>query len=42
MRHLRRGAALAGRARVVLLALGLPMTEVYGMSECSCIVTVSP
>jgi long-chain acyl-CoA synthetase len=25
-----------------LLALGLPLTEVFGMSECSCIVTVSP
>jgi long-subunit acyl-CoA synthetase (AMP-forming) len=24
-----------------LLALGLPVTEIYGMSECSCVVTVS-
>jgi long-chain acyl-CoA synthetase len=25
-----------------LLALGLPVTEIYGMSECSCVVTAAP
>jgi long-subunit acyl-CoA synthetase (AMP-forming) len=35
-------APLAENVHEFLLALGLPMTEVYGMSECSCIVTVSP
>jgi long-subunit acyl-CoA synthetase (AMP-forming) len=37
------GAAPMPRAvHEFLLALGLPVTEVYGMSECSCVVTVSP
>jgi long-chain acyl-CoA synthetase len=35
-------APLSRDVHEFLLALGLPMTEVYGMSECSCIVTVSP
>jgi long-chain acyl-CoA synthetase len=35
-------APLSQEVHEFLLALGLPMTEVYGMSECSCIVTVSP
>jgi long-chain acyl-CoA synthetase len=35
-------APLSREVHEYLLALGLPMTEVYGMSECSCIVTVSP
>jgi long-subunit acyl-CoA synthetase (AMP-forming) len=35
-------APLAENVHAFLLALGLPMTEVYGMSECSCVVTVSP
>jgi long-chain acyl-CoA synthetase len=35
-------APLSREVHEFLLALGLPMTEVYGMSECSCIVTVSP
>jgi long-chain acyl-CoA synthetase len=35
-------APLSRDVHEYLLALGLPMTEVYGMSECSCIVTVSP
>jgi long-subunit acyl-CoA synthetase (AMP-forming) len=35
-------APLSQDVHEFLLALGLPMTEVYGMSECSCIVTVSP
>ncbi len=34
-------APLSREVHEFLLALGLPMTEVYGMSECSCIVTVS-
>ena len=35
-------APLSQDVHEFLLALGLPMTEVYGMSECSCVVTVSP
>jgi long-subunit acyl-CoA synthetase (AMP-forming) len=35
-------APLSRDVQEVLLALGLPLTEVYGMSECSCIIAVSP
>jgi long-chain acyl-CoA synthetase len=35
-------APLSRDVHEFLLALGLPMTEVYGMSEGSCIITVSP
>ena len=36
------GAAPLGRSvHEFLLALGLPVTEIYGMSECSCCVTIT-
>ena len=35
-------APLSRSVQEFLLALGLPLTEIYGMSECSCCITVAP
>ena len=35
-------APLSGRVHELLLGLGLPVVELYGMSEASCVISVSP
>ena len=35
-------APLSGRVHELLLGLGLPVIELYGMSEASCVISVSP